>query len=115
MNAREDGEATVAAVDSLDSMLIAVEEHLFQVKQTGTGQDAVRWPARIVGRLGYLAGAVAVADFPPTDQQREVHQLLQQRLQQSQDAFAAILQTDLPAFNRFLQARNLTSVITEPR
>ncbi len=112
---RDDGEETVAAVDSLDAKLIAVEENLIQMRQTGTGQDAVRWPARIVGRLGYLAGAVAVADFPPNDQQREVHQLLKQRLQQSQSAFDAILQTDLPAFNRLLQARNLTSVITALR
>ncbi len=56
-----------------------------------------------------------MADFPPTDQQREVHQRLKQRLQQSQGAFDEILQTDLPAFNRLLQARNLTSVITALR
>ena len=112
---RDDGEETAAAVDSLDAKLIAVEENLIQLKQTGTGQDAVRWPSMLVGRLGYLAGNVAVADFPPTDQQREVHQVLKQRLQQSQSAFDAILQTDLPAFNRLLQARNLTSVITALR
>ena len=96
---RDDGEETAAAVDSLDAKLIAVEEQLIQLKQTGTGQDAVRWPAMLAGRINYLAGNVAVADFPPNDQQRAVHQILKQRLQQYQQALDAILQTDLPAFN----------------
>ena len=112
---RDDGEETAAAVDSLDAKLIAVEEQLIQLKRTGTGQDAVRWPAMLAGRISYLAGNVAVADFPPTDQQRAVHQILKQRLQQYQQALDAILQTDLPAFNRLMQARNLNAVITALR
>ena len=112
---RDDGEETAAAVDSLDSKLVAVEERLIQLRQTGTGQDGVRWPVKVAGRLGYLAGTVAVADFPPTDQQRAVHQILKQRLQQAQQDLDAILQTDLPAFNRLMQARNLNAVITALR
>ena len=112
---RGDAEETVAAVDALDGKLVGVEEKLIQMKLSRTGQDGVRWPAMLVGRIGYLAGTVAVADFPPTDQQREVHQVLKQRLQRYQVELDAILQTDLPAFNRTLQQQNLTPVITEPR
>ncbi|MFQ5629205.1 MAG: WD40/YVTN/BNR-like repeat-containing protein [bacterium] len=108
---REDAEMAMAAVDSLDGKLLAVEEKLIQMKVSGTGQDRVRWPTMLVGRIVYLAGVVAVADFPPTDQHREVHQVLQQRLQQYRGELDRILQADLPAFNRMLQEQDLTPVI----
>ena len=110
---RGESKESAEAVDSLDRKLLNVEEKLIQMKITGTGQDRVRWPAQLVGRLGYLASTVAVADFPPTDQQREVQQLLKQRLQQYQTELDEILQTDLPSFNRMLQEVKLTSVIDE--
>jgi photosystem II stability/assembly factor-like uncharacterized protein len=108
-----DADEIVASAEQLDGKLIAVEEKLFQVRLTGTGQDGVRWPAKLVGRLGYLAGAVATADFPPADQHYEVHQVLKERLQRVRLELEALLGTDLPAFNRMLQQRNLAPVITD--
>ena len=93
-------EEILAAADSLDDKLIAVEETLLQLKVTGTGQDNVRWPQAIVGKLAYLADAVATADFPPADQHREVHQLLKRRLEDTKQAFDGVMETALPAFNR---------------
>ncbi len=61
----------------------------------------------------HLGSAVEVADFPPTDQHREVQELLKQRLQQYKADLDKILQTDLPAFNRMLQEVKLTSVTNE--
>jgi hypothetical protein len=100
---------TAESVDALDRKLLDVEEKLIQMRVTGTGQDRVRWPARLVGRIAYLGSTVEVADFPPTDQQREVHRLLKQRLEQYQAELDNILQTDLPPFNRMLQEVKLTS------
>ena len=103
----------MSAVDLLDGKLIAVEEKMIQMKRSGTGQDVVRWPSKLVSRIGYLAGAVAVADFPPTDQHGEVHQILKERLQQYQGELDHILEADLPAFNQLMQEHELTSVITK--
>ena len=100
------------AVKSLDEKLIAVESKLYQMKLTGTGQDRVRWPAMLVRRLSYLAGNVAVADFQPNDQQREVHQILKDRLAKVEDQFEAIISDDLPTFDGVLRKHNLTGVIT---
>ena len=100
------------AVKSLDEKLIAVESKLYQMKLTGTGQDRVRWPAMLVRRLSYLAGNVAVADFQPNDQQREVHQILKDRLAKVEDQFEKIISDDLPAFDGILRKHNLTGVIT---
>jgi photosystem II stability/assembly factor-like uncharacterized protein len=107
-----DADDIVAAVDELDGKLMGVEEKLIQAKFTGAGQDFIRWPVMLVGRISYLVDGVATADFPPADQHREVHQLLKERLQQYQRELDELLSTDLPAFNRMLQERNLTPVIT---
>ncbi|UCC84264.1 MAG: sialidase [Gemmatimonadota bacterium] len=103
----------VAAAEELDEKLIGVEEKLIQMKLTGTGQDGIRWPAMLVGKLGHLAGAVSVGDFPPTDQAQEVHALLRERLQSHQQAFDELLETDVAAFNAMLGERDLGLLITE--
>ena len=82
------------------------------MKLTGTGQDRVRWPAMLAGRLSYLAGNVAVADFHPNDQQREVHQILKDRLNLHEKQFNDILRDDLPAFDSLMKKHNLTGIIT---
>ncbi len=112
---REKGGADelIAAADALDAKLIGVEENLYQLKLTGTGQDRVRWPTMLVGRIGYLANTVSVGDFPPTDQAREVHALLKERLAQQQGAFDELVRTELAAFNGMLQERALGPVISQ--
>jgi hypothetical protein len=101
----------VAASKELDERLIGIEENLIQLKLTGTGQDAVRWPAMVVGRLGHLANGVAVGDFPPTDQEREVHRLLKERLERYQGELNEVLATDLVEFNRLLDEHELAPVM----
>ena len=59
-----------------------------------------------------MAGNVAVADFQPNDQQREVHQILKDRLAKVEDQFEAIISDDLPTFDGVLRKHNLTGIIT---
>jgi photosystem II stability/assembly factor-like uncharacterized protein len=106
-----DNEDVVAASKELDERLIGVEENLIQLKLTGTGQDAVRWPAMLVGRLGHLADGVAVGDFPPTDQEREVQQLLEESLERYRSELDEVIGTNLEQFNRMLGERELAPVI----
>lgn len=61
------------------------------------------------------AGAAATADFPPTDQAREVHRLLRERLQRHRGELDAILSTELPAFSRKLQELGAGPVIADVR
>jgi hypothetical protein len=103
----------VRAGDSLGKKLVGVEERLIQLRLTGTGQDGVRWPAMISERLRYLYQNVGTADFKPNDQQGEVHTELKTQLDAARRALEAILSTDLPAFNRMLQQRNLPTLISE--
>ncbi len=100
-------DALVAAADSLDQSLIESEQALFQMRATGTGQDGIRYPGRLVERLGYLFNTVSVSDFQPTDQQREVHAILQERLLRIKGELEELLENDLEAFNRRIQTLGL--------
>ncbi len=105
-------EALAAAADSLHDALTAVEEKLIQMRLTGKGQDGVRWPTKLLGRLTYLAGTVEVADFPPTDQAREVQALLEERLAGVESELKALVADRVAAFNARLRNRGLGAVIT---
>ncbi len=97
-----DAADVLAAGAALDSALIEVEGELIQLRNTGGG-DGVRWPAMIVGRLSYLQGNVATADFRPTDQQREVFAILHEQLGDVATRVEAVLGGDLAEFNRLLE------------
>ncbi len=103
----------VSSGKELDSMLIDVEEELIQLTLTGTGQDYVRRPAKLVGKLEMLALGMAVGDFPPTDQGREVQQLLEEQLRLSSGELGELLRTAVAEFNATLRERNLSQLVVE--
>ena len=105
----EDAGEIVTAADALDAKLIEVESRLIQLKDTGG--DRVRWPSMVVGRLGYLSGNVGTADFPPTDQHREVHAILRQELTDAEAELDRLLGADVADFNRMVRDRGLSPVI----
>ncbi len=109
---RDDAEELGAAADSLIDALVAVEEDLIQLRVTGTGQDNVRWPSKLVERLGYLGQSTAIGDFPPTDPARAVHAVLQQELAEQQAALDELLRTQVEAFNRMMRERNVPQLIS---
>ena len=100
----------IASATALNETLIVVEEGLFQMRSTGSGQDGVRYPSRLMERLGYLFNTTAVADFQPTDQQGEVHVILKERLALIAEALDAVLRDDLEEFNRLLQSLGMRIV-----
>jgi hypothetical protein len=99
----------VKAVDVLDQQATEIENGLIQLRITPQGQGAIRWPAQVVEKLQYLGGAVETADFAPADQHKEVHAVLQKRLQDSQSKFNQLLEKDIPAFQEMLRKNNFAS------
>ncbi len=110
---RGDATSVVEAGEALNAKLVEVEEILIQLRTTGTGQDGVRYPAKVIGKLRHLAGGVASADFRPTDQQREVQVVLRDLLRGAQSDLEAILGGDLAAYNEMLQQVGAGRVITD--
>jgi hypothetical protein len=105
-------DATVkSAADDLDKKLIDVEDDLIQRRLTGQGQDTVRWPPKLLSKLGYLNGGLSSSDFPPTNQHREVHAMFKQQLATIKQRFDAVMNQDVGAFNKLLKDKNVGTVI----
>ncbi len=104
--------AIKSAADALDTKLIDIEENLIQRKLTGQGQDTVRWPAKLLTKINYLANGLSGSDFGPTTQQREVHALFKEQLGRDRKRLDDLLSKDLDAFNRLLRDRGIQNVIS---
>ena len=104
----------VKEIESLEQRAVELENNLIQLKITGQGQGGTRWPAQVIEKLQYLGGTTEIADFAPADQYKEVHQVLQQRLQESKNKFNQLIEKDLPAFHELLKKNNFNgSIITK--
>jgi photosystem II stability/assembly factor-like uncharacterized protein len=106
----KEDESVTKAVDELDKKLIAVEDGLHEMKQTGRGQDALRWPSRLVFKLSHLANGIATADFAPTTQQIAVHEKFQGEIAKLKERLEQVFQTDVAEFNRGLGDKGLPSL-----
>ena len=103
----------VKAANDLDSLLLSVEGKLVQLKYTGTGQDDVRYPEMLIGKIGYLANAVATADFPPTDQHKEVYAKLKTELDEQQVAFDKVMGGAFTSFLKQLDDNKIPAIVSD--
>jgi photosystem II stability/assembly factor-like uncharacterized protein len=108
----DDTELTQTA-DELDKKIIAVEGNLVELRNTGRGQDGVRWGSKLVQKINYVANGLASGDFKPTNQQLMVHKELQDRLRTWQGQLGDVLNKDLGLFNEMLRRRNLPAVLSQ--
>ncbi len=103
----------IESAGNLDDALITIEEDLIQLRTTGTGQDGVRYPAKVLGKLRHLSNSVNSADFSPTDQHGEVHLVLREILMNSRAQLDDLVEDGLANFNRILAERGLNPLISE--
>jgi len=101
-------------IKALDTKLTDAEMLLVDLRQTGTGQDGVRFGSRLISKMGYLANGVSTADFRPTTQAAEVQVILGTDLKSAQQAIETALR-DLPALNQLLDGRGLPKVVDQRR
>jgi photosystem II stability/assembly factor-like uncharacterized protein len=100
------------AADDLDKKLIEVEENLIQRRLTGTGQDGVRWPAKLISKINYLANGLSGSDFGPTQQQREVSAQFKEQLAAHRKRLDEVMGKELRAFNELLRELGIQNIIT---
>jgi hypothetical protein len=100
------------AADDLDKKLIEVEENLVQRRLTGTGQDGVRWPAKLISKINYLANGLSGSDFGPTQQQREVSAQFKEQLAAHRKRLDEVIGKELRAFNELLRELGIQNIIT---
>ncbi len=107
--------ALVKSANQLDSVLMAVEGKMVQLKYTGTGQDDVRYPDMLAGKIGYLSNAVSIGDFPPTDSHKEVYGVLKGRLTETQAEYNRVMTTSIPAFLKQLQDADIRPIVVDSK
>lgn len=95
----------VESATELEQYALSVEARLFDVSLTGAREDAFRAPMKLYGRYGALGNDVGhdSADFRPTDQQRDVHEMLRQRLADTRTMYLKLADQDVPAFRQMLR------------
>src|SRR5260221_607011 len=103
----------IESASNLDSLLLIVEDKLVQLKFTGTGQDDVRYPEMLIGKIGYLANAVATADFHPADQHKEVYALLKGKVDEQKKEFAKGINGPYAAFLKQLEENKISPIVSD--
>jgi len=95
---------------AVEQKLTAIEGNLIELRSTGRGQDTVRWGAKLLGKINYLANGLSSADHRPTNQQLEVQKVLEERIASFQAQVDAG-RADITALNEALKRRNLPIVV----
>lgn len=99
----------------LEGRLAELEQNLAELRMTGRGQDGVRFGARLLSKLNYLAGGLASADFRPTNQQIEVQRELEARLKKYQADLEGLFGNDLKALNELMRGRGVSNIVVRPQ
>ena len=98
----DENEELKEAIAQLEARLAELQLNMVDLRLTGQGQDGVRFEAKLLQKLGYLTGAIAVSDFPPTDQEMEVKALLQEALARHLAELDALVEGDVARLNVML-------------
>ena len=107
----EDAAVRKAGAD-LSQKLADAEMLLVDLRLTG-GQDGVRYGARLISKINYLANGLAGGDFGPTGQQMEVQKVLEERLRTALSQIEGLLGKDLAGFNDLLRQKNIPNIIAK--
>jgi photosystem II stability/assembly factor-like uncharacterized protein len=102
------------AATALGAKLVDLEMNLVDLRQTGGGQDGVRFGSQLLSKLGYLGGGLAGGDFKPTNQQVEVQVILKDQMRMHLTALESMMGTDLASLNALLRSRNVPNVVGGP-
>ena len=96
---------------AMSQKLIDLEMNLVDLRQTGAGQDGVRFGSKLISKIGYLANGMASGDFKPTNQHLEVQQILATELRTHLQTLNTLMTADLAALNDQLKAKNLPVIV----
>jgi hypothetical protein len=107
-------QAIADAADALNKKLTAVEEELYQTKNQSS-QDPLNFPIRLNNKLSALAGVVAGADAPPTDQSLAVYQDIAGRIDAQLARLREVVATDVPAFNKLVREQDVPAIVVREK
>jgi len=110
-----DAQDVLAEVRRLTTVATELEGRLVDIHLTGAREDSFRNPMRLYGRFSALASDVdwKGSDFVPTQQQREVHQVLTDRLEDAKQAIQTFFDGELNRLNDQLRALGRPAIVSD--
>ncbi|HSR54451.1 MAG TPA: glycosyl hydrolase [Acidobacteriota bacterium] len=90
----------------------AVEEALYQTKNRAR-QDPLNFPIRLNNKLAALTGVVSMGDYPPTEQAIAVRDQLVTAIDAELAKLKAVVDNDLPDFNKLVKNADVPAVVLE--
>tara|TARA_B100000768_G_scaffold174079_1_gene183973 strand:- start:2310 stop:5441 length:3132 start_codon:yes stop_codon:yes gene_type:complete len=78
--------------------LINVEKTLYQI-QNRSNQDPLNFPIRLTNKLGHINRLITMDDFPPTNQDLEVKEVLTLKVEKAMEIYNKLIENDVAAFN----------------
>lgn len=111
----KDNEATKELVEKAKTMkesMEKIEKALYQTKNR-SNQDPLNFPIRLTNKLAHLNLLVGIDDFPPTDQDMAVQKELTAKIETQLEAFDAMVDSELKAFNTSFNQLQLNYLFVE--
>ena len=110
-----DAQAVLAEVRRLTTVATELEGRLVDINLTGAREDSFRNPMKLYGRFSALASDVdwKGSDFVPTQQQREVHQVLTDRFEEAKQAIQEFLDGELNRLNDQLRSLGRPAIVSD--
>ena len=103
----------ISAAEELEKKITPVEEELIQVKLK-SGQDSLRYPLKVDGKLAVLASVVESADTAPTQQSYELFDVLSGQVAAQLARWNEIVAKDVPALNDSMRKENIPLIWIAP-
>jgi uncharacterized coiled-coil DUF342 family protein len=89
-----------------------IEKALYQTRNR-SNQDPLNFPIRLTNKLAHLNSLVSMDDFKPTDQQLAVKQELTNAIIKELQAFDAMVDGEVKAFNQAFNEQSLNYLFVE--
>lgn len=97
---------------AIQDAMTAVEEELYQTKNR-SGQDPLNFPIRLNNKLAHLNSLAGNGSYPPTEQMVGVSDELMGLIDAELAKLKRVFDTEIPAFNTMVKAKNLDAVNIE--
>ncbi len=111
----KENEAFKAVVDEasrIDSVMTIIEKELYQTKNRSR-QDPLNFPIKLNNKLAHLLSLTSIGDYQPTDQTLAFFKEVTAQIDAQLEAWKAIVEKDIPAFNRMVREKEVDAVILE--
>jgi hypothetical protein len=104
-----DKEEDLRRAEALLELSESIASTLYDIHLTGAREDAFRAPMKLYGRLSALASDITGngVDFKPTDQQREVYAIFNERLEAVDQKFENFMEVEVKKLNVQLKKSEL--------